>query len=105
MPSWSRLPTPLRPGSGAVWIDAACQRVSKLRNPLWLLALWLLLSVDVAVAMSCRPPEREPTAEEREQLFAYENQLRARRAELSAALRADPLLGPELRRFAQVGMT
>lgn len=105
MPSWSGLPMPLRRGSSAVRIDAACQRVSKLRNPLWLLALCLLLSVDVAATISCRQPEREPTAEEREQLFAHENQLRASRAALSAALRADPLLGPELESFARVGMT
>lgn len=105
MPSWSGLPMPLRPGSGAVRIDAACERVSKLRRPVWLVVLCLLLSVDVAATISCRQPEREPTAEEREQLFAHENQLRASQAALSAALRADPLLGPELRRFARVGMT
>lgn len=104
MPSWSGLPMPQRPGSGAVRIDAACERVSKARRPVWLLALWLF-SVDIALAMSCKPPDRQPTAEEREQLDVYERRLNARDAALSAALRGDPLLGPTLERFAQIGVT
>jgi hypothetical protein len=101
--SWSGLPMPVRRASGAVRVDA--RRGARVWNPAWLLMLVLLLSVDIAVAMSCKRPDRWPTPEEHKQLDIYVDQLRASRAALSAALHADPLLGPELRRFARIGAT
>lgn len=104
MLSWSGLPMPLRPASGAARVDGR-RRGSIVWKLVWLVALWFLLSIDVAVAMSCKRPDRWPTPEEHQQLDIYVDQLRASRAALSAALHADPLLGPELKRFAQVGAT
>lgn len=91
MPSWSGLPMPLRPGSGAVRIDAACQRVSKLRRPVWLLAM--LLWASGAMAWGCWP-EREPTAEERKQLADFQQLREANHQDFHEAMRADPLLSP-----------
>lgn len=102
MPS-RRLSMPAPPELGAVRMDAARRGALRAWNPVWLLAL--LLWASGAMSMSCRPPDRQPTGEEREQLDVYARQLNARDAALSMALRADPLLGPTLDRFAQIGVT
>lgn len=103
MPSWSGLPMPLRPASGALRMGAVRRVALLATNPVCLLVL--LLWASGAMSMSCKPPDRQPTAEEREQLDVYKRQFTARDAALSAALRADPLLGPTLARFAQIGLT
>lgn len=103
MLSWSGLPMPLRPASGAPRMGAVRRVALMASNPVWLLVL--LLWGSGAMAMSCKPPDRQPTAKEREQLNVYKRQLDTRDAALSVALRADPLVGPALERFAQIGLT
>lgn len=91
--------------------DPVCSpvRVRRLRRSSWrtgwpqVIAVFLLLWMDMAAAMKCKTPERAPTAEEQAQLAEFYRQREAALAALSAALHADPLLGPQLGGLRRVG--
>jgi hypothetical protein len=83
-------------------------RVRARRSSRWtgwpfVVVVFLLLWMDTAVATKCKTPERAPTAEEREQLAEFYRQREAALAALSAALHADPVLGPQLGGLKRVG--
>lgn len=74
------------------------------RSSKWIaVVLSLLLRVDTAAALSCKPPERAPTAEEHQQLAVFYGQRDAARKALNTALRADPVLSLIVEKLEQVG--
>lgn len=68
-----------------------------------LLALLLLVHASAVMALSCTPPDRQPTDAEREQWTAFQDQRQRHRAALLEAVRSDPLLGPVLQQLETVG--
>jgi hypothetical protein len=56
------------------------------------------------MALSCAPPDRQPTDAEREQWTAFLEQRQRHQAALRQALRSDPLLEPVLRQLETAGI-
>lgn len=74
------------------------------RSPAALLAVWLWVHATTAMALSCAPPDRQPTDAEREQWSAFLEQRQRHQAALRQALRSDPLLEPVLRQLETAGI-